>query len=280
MAAVGGDADERLRHEAGEGVQLAPHLAADLAVRREVVGRPLRAIELEVQLELAGGVLVVALDHVDPHRVGVLDDAVDQRLQLGELVDVVAEGLRHALDGGGAVGVRLQPHHLGLGAGPEVEAGLRLELRLQAGEVAAAVGGQEAARILPLLPVAEAGAPDAGRLRVPRQRHEGVRLRDPDELRRLRPVADVLAVPVDEQVGRRAVDELEALGRHRLPVLRRDALAHDPARDGGELVVDVGDPQAVDLLADACDLSIAPVGGNELLEIRRHRGNPFDRLRV
>ena len=49
----------------GNSVELAADLPADLAVGREVVGRLLGAVEAEVQLELAGRVLVVALDHVE-----------------------------------------------------------------------------------------------------------------------------------------------------------------------------------------------------------------------
>ena len=76
----------------------------------------------EVQLELARRVLVVALDHVQAHRLAVLHHLVDDRLELGELVDVVAVRLRLALDRRRAVGVHLEPHHLGLGARPQVQA--------------------------------------------------------------------------------------------------------------------------------------------------------------
>ena len=65
---------------------------------------------------------------------------------------------------GVAVVVQLQPHHLRLGAGAEVQAGRLLEVGLLADEVAAAVGGQKRARVLALLAVAEALAPDAGEL--------------------------------------------------------------------------------------------------------------------
>src|SRR5919205_265059 len=96
VAAVRRDAHERLRHEAREGAELAADLLADLAERREVVGRLLRAVEAEVQLDLAGRVLVVALDHVEAELLAVLDHLVDDRLELGELVDVVAVRLRQA----------------------------------------------------------------------------------------------------------------------------------------------------------------------------------------
>ena len=78
-------------------VVLAPDGGADLAVGGDVVGGPQRAVEAEVQLELAGRVLVVAVAHVEPERWPVLDDVEQHRTELLELVDVVAVGLRHAL---------------------------------------------------------------------------------------------------------------------------------------------------------------------------------------
>ncbi len=96
---------------------------------------------------------------------------------------------------------------------------------------------------------------------------EGLGLRDADELGGLRPVADVVPVPVDEEVRGRAVDELETLVRDRLPVGRGDAFAHDPPRDRGELVVDVRDVLRVDALADFLDSLSAPVGVDEALEV-------------
>jgi hypothetical protein len=213
---------------------------------------------------------VVALDHVDPHRGRVVDDAVDEGLQLGELVDVVTERLRHPLDRGRAVRVLLQPHHLGLGSRPEVEAGRGLEVGLDPLEVRPAVGGQERPRVLPLLTVAEAGAPHARGLRVPGERHERLGLRNADELGRLGPVADVVAVAVGEEVRRRPVDELEALRGHRLPVPGRDALPHDPAGDRDELVVDVLDPLGVDAPADVLHELVAALGADEAFEVGRH----------
>ena len=144
-----------------------PTCFADLAERGQVVGGLLGPVEVEVELDLAGRVLVVALDHVQPHRAPVLDHLVDDRLELRELVDVVAVGLGDALDVGRPVLLHLQPHHLGLGAGAEVEAGRLLELGLQAQQVAAAVGGEVGAGILALLAVAEALAPDARDLASP-----------------------------------------------------------------------------------------------------------------
>ena len=138
-------------------------------------------------------------------------------------------------------------------------------------EVAAAVGGEERGGILALLAVAEADAPDARHLRVPGKRLERVRLGHADELGRLGAVADVVAVAVGEEVRGRAVDELEALLRDRLPVLRRDALAHDAAGHGGELVVDVRDPLGVDAPADVLHEIRASIRSDEALQVGRHR---------
>ena len=104
-------------------------------------------------------------------------------------------------------------------------------------------------------------------LRVPRQHRERLRLGDPDQLPGLGPVADVVAVAVDEQVRRRAVHELEPLLGHGLPVLGGHALAHDPAGDRDELVVDVGDALGVDAAADVGHLLRPPRGLDELVEV-------------
>ena len=65
-----------------------------------------------------------------------------------------------------------------------------------------------------LLPIAETGAEDARDSLVPGKLHECLRIGNADEFGRLRPVADILPVAIDEEVRRRAVDELEsALGR-------------------------------------------------------------------
>ena len=93
VAAIGRHAHERLAHEAGDDVELARHLRADLAVGREPVGGAQRVVVGEVELELAGRVLVVALDHVEAHLAAVVDHPHGDRPQALELVDVVAVGL-------------------------------------------------------------------------------------------------------------------------------------------------------------------------------------------
>ncbi len=270
VASVGRHAHERLRHEAGEGAELAPDLLADLAVGGEPVGGEFGPVEVEVQFELAGCVLVVALDHVEAHGLAVLDHPVDQRLQLGELVDVVAVGLGHALDGGLAVGVGLEPHHLGLGAGAQVQAELLLEGVVDAPEVAAAVGGEEHPPVDLLLAPAEEGAEHPGGLGIPGKLAEGLGLGDADEFARLGAVADVAAVPVDEEVGRGAVDELEALVGNGAEVLGRDALAHDPSGDGHELAVEVLDALGFDPPLDLGYLLLASFSFDEPFDVGSH----------
>src|SRR6185295_14291306 len=127
------------------------------------------------------------------------------------------------------------------------------------------------AGVIPLLAVAEALAPDSGELLAvagrPGEDGEGLGIGNADELRSLRPVADVVPVPVGEEVGGGAVDDLKALVRNRLPVGSWDAFPHDPPRDRGELVVDVRDVLGVDALADFLDSLSAPVGFDEALEV-------------
>src|SRR6185369_9606864 len=161
----------------------------------------------------------------------------------------------------------------------EVQPGCLLEIGLLPGEVPAAVGGEETAGVLALLAVAEALAPDSRELLAvagrPGEDGEGLGIGNADELCSLRPVADVVAVAVGEEVGRGAVDELKALVRDRLPVGSGDAFAHNAPRDRGELVVDVRDVLGVDPLANFLDSLSAPVGFDEALEVRsRHELPP------
>src|SRR5262249_55072160 len=156
----------------------------------------------------------------------------EDRPQRFELVDVVAVGLGEAAIRQ-AVGALLQPHHLRLAAMAHVKAlmGL-LELLMDYAEVAAAVGGQMPARIDLLLAVAEAGAEDAGDALVPGKLHEGLGIGNADQLGGLGAVADIVLVAVDEEIGGRSIDQLEALFRDALPVIRRHALADDAPGDG------------------------------------------------
>ena len=184
---------------------------------------------------------------------------------------MIAVGLREALNRRRAVRVVLQPHHLGLGAGAQVHAGLGLERRLRALEQAAAVRRQVGAGVDVLLAAAEQGAEHAGDLRVPRQLRERLGIGHADQLARLGAVADVVAMAVDEQVRRGAVDELEALAGHALPVLRRHALAHHAAGDRCELVVDVLDALGIDLATHLLDLVVTTRRCEVVLHIC-HRG--------
>ena len=160
VAAVGRDAHEGLAHEAGDDVELARHLAADLAIGGQPVGVAQGIVVVEVELELAGGILVIALDHVEAHLAAILDDPHVDRPQTLELVDVVAVRVGIAAVGL-AVLVLLEPHHLRLGADAQLEIMIGLERFVGAAQVAAAVGAQEGPGILALLAVAKQRAPHA-----------------------------------------------------------------------------------------------------------------------
>ena len=118
---------------------------------------------------------------------------------------------------------------------PELEPVVFLELLMDAAEITAGVGRQECSGPLALLAVAEQRAPHARHPLVPRELHEGLRLGDADQLGGLRPIAEIFAAAVDEEIHGGAIDELEALLRHALPVIGRDALAHDAAGHRHEL---------------------------------------------
>src|SRR5689334_8219137 len=142
VVAVGGDAGERLRHPGGEDAMLAADRGTYLPVGRDVVGGPYRAVETEVQLELPGRVLMVAVAHVETELLAVLDDVEEDRTELLELMDVVAVRLRQAF-GHLAVLRLLEPHRLGLDADQELVAELLLELVRDPLEVLAAVGVEQ-----------------------------------------------------------------------------------------------------------------------------------------
>ena len=112
MAAIAHDADLGLRHERDLNPELSRHLYADLAVRQQAIGSPVGTVVHEIQFDLPS-ILVVSLDHVDPHREGVADHTlVDLAGQL-ERAGVVRRA--HAGAGDRVVPLAL-PGHLRLRA--------------------------------------------------------------------------------------------------------------------------------------------------------------------
>ena len=245
---VRGHPGERFRHERCVEAVLAPHGAADLAVGADVVRRPQRTVEAEVELQLPGRVLVVAVAHVEAHRLAVGDHVEDHRLQLLELVDVVAPGLGDALGLLAGLG-DLHPHHLGLDPAQERVAELLLDVVGDPLQVLPRVRVEQ----LPRLGVV-AVAVDPSHPRVPGQGLEGVQVGHRGQLRLLRPEADVVALAIGEQVRRRPVDELVAAGSDLREPARHHALAVDVAADRDLLEEDVLDPLALDPLLDLGDL--------------------------
>ena len=266
VAAIRRDAHEGLAHEASDDAELTRHLRTDLAVGGEPVGGTERVVIGEIQLELAGRILVVALDHVEAHLPAIVDDAQIDGTQALELVDVIAIGVRVAAVGL-AVRALLEPHHLRLGAVAKLEPVLFLELIVDAAEIAACIGGQERAGFLALLAVPEQRAPEPRDPFVPGELHEGLRLGNADQLGSFRPVAEIVTAAVEEEIHGGAVDELEALLRHTLPMVGRDALAHDAAGHRHELQIEVIDAERVDLLADLGDELLALWVLDEALDI-------------
>ena len=157
---------------------------------------------------------------------------------------------------------------------------LFLELFVDDAEVAAAIRAQMTARILALFAVPEAGAEDACDALVPGQLHEGLRVGQADQLRRFRAIADIVLAAIDEEIGGRPVDELEALFRNCFPMVGGNALADNAAGDRNELIVDVFDTECVDLGAYLFDEFFAPflcdvclkVSHLTLSLLRRHVG--------
>ena len=181
---------------------------------------------------------------------------------------MVAVGLGLPLHRRCAVRVQLQPHHLGLAADPQVQTGLPLEVPVDPPQVAPAVRRQVGPAVDLFLLPAEQRAEDARGPLVPRKHFEGLGLGDAHQLTRLWPIADVIPLAVDEQVGRRAVDELKARARDPIPVRGRDALAHDAPGDGHELVVHVFDALGVDARTHLADGGVAPRCADQPFQIR------------
>ena len=79
VAAARRDTDEGLGHEAGDNVELARHLGANLAVGGQPVGGAERIVEHKIKLKLARRVFMIALDHVEAHRLTVFNHAHEDR---------------------------------------------------------------------------------------------------------------------------------------------------------------------------------------------------------
>ena len=268
VVSVGRHARERLGHERRQQAVLAGHRGADLPVGGDVVRGADRAVVAEVELELAGGVLVVAVAHVEAHPLAVIDDVEQHRTQFLELVDVVAVGLGHTL----RVGLGLaaaHPHHLGLDSNHEVEPELGLELAHDPLEVLARIGVEQLAG---LGVVAVAVHP--GDALVPGQDRERVEVGDRGQLGLLRPKADVVAVAVGEQVRGRAVDELVALLGDLWEERRNHALAHHAPCHRDLLEEDVADVLGLDPLGQGLDLGRATLLVSGLLQGRGRHLHP------
>jgi len=97
--------------------------------------------------------------------------------------------------------------------------------------------------------------------------------RDADQLGGLGPVAEIVAAPVEEQIHGGAVDELEALLRHALPVVSRNALATDAAGDREELQIEIFNAELVDLFPDLLDQFLAARRLDEQLDVHGPRAS-------
>ena len=250
----GRDAHERLGHEACEDAVLAGDLRADLPIGRQAIRVSENVVERPVELELARGVLVIALDHVESHGAAIVDHLHVDRSEAFELIDVVAIGLREAISRFSVL-VELKPHHLGFGAHAKLQpVVLFLELFVQPAKIATAVRCQIATRVLALLAVSKQRAIESADALFPGQLHEGFRFGNADQFRCLRAVSEVSTCTVGEKIDGRAIDQLKSFLSNGFPMIRRDPLAHDLSGDRHELQVQIVDSAFINQLPDLLDL--------------------------
>ena len=139
VTSVGGEAHERLAHEAGNEILLTTYLCTNLSVGGQAIAGAQGIVEGKVQFQLTRGIFVITLDHVQTHGPGILDHLHHDRFEGLKLVDVVA--IRFAETARGlAVRSLLQPHHFGLGTVAQVETVMiALELSVDSLQVASAI---------------------------------------------------------------------------------------------------------------------------------------------
>ena len=234
VAAVAHDADLGLRHEGHLDAELACHLHADLAIGDEVIRGAVRAVVHEVELELPG-VLVIAFDHVEAHRLGVADHPlVDLPRQL-ERPGVV----RRADTGAGDRVVALAaPGDLRLGAAAQLVACPLFETVDRPAHHTPDVGRQGRARVAVAVVAAVEAAEEAADVRRPGQHLERVGVGYHGKLFRRDATAEQLAVSIDGDVGDRGAVELHAPVEAASKVRGRDDLGQHATVDRDELVVD------------------------------------------
>ena len=109
---------------------------------------------------------MIALDHIQAHRMAVLDYPHKNRPQGFELVDVIAVRIRETTVRL-SIGSAFKPHHLRLCPDPQVHVVFILEFLMKALEISATVGCQCHTRIFPLLPVAKTDAEHTGDPLIP-----------------------------------------------------------------------------------------------------------------
>ena len=180
VATRGRHAHKGLGHKTRDQVVLSCDLGADLSIRSQTIRIAGDIVEHPVQFELSRGVFMVALNHVQPHGIAIVDDLHENRPQRFELVNVVAVWVRETAIWL-AVGTSLQPHHLRLRTDTKIHVVLVPKLLMKLFEIAAAVRSQCHPRILSLFAVTETHAKHAGHALVPRQLTEGFRIRKTNE---------------------------------------------------------------------------------------------------
>ena len=132
------DPHEGLCHKAGNQIHFACNLGANLTVSRQAVCIAQTIIVHPVQFKLTGGILVIALDHVQTHRSRILNNFHKGRTQTFKLIDMVTVGLREPAVGF-PVFTFFQPHHFGFSTQAHVHAVFFFELLMVNAQVATTI---------------------------------------------------------------------------------------------------------------------------------------------
>ena len=143
---------------------------------------------------------MIALDHVQPHRMTVVNHFQKNRTQRFKLIDVITIRIRKTAVRF-TIFAAFQPHHFRLGTHSKIHLVLILELLMESFQIAATIGRQRLAWIFSFFTIAETNTEDTSHALIPRQLTKRFRIRNADQFHRLGAITDVVPIAIDEKIG-------------------------------------------------------------------------------